>query len=63
MLLKFQAYDDDGDGFLSTTELRIMLTEGNSQEYDDDEMEEIINKVDTDHDGDLTFEDFFNIFK
>ena len=62
MLQRFQRYDADGDGFVSTTELRDMLSEDNDEEYDDDEMEEIINKVDADHDGELTFQDFFSIF-
>ena len=62
MRYKFGYYDADGDGLLSPLEFQEMLKD-DGEEYSDDEIEDIIRKLDGDHDGQINFEKIFMLFK
>ena len=49
----FNVFDKDGNGFISPSELKLVL---NNLGYGDDAVEEIIKKVDANNDGQVDYE-------
>jgi calcium-dependent protein kinase len=52
----FDAFDIDGNGMISASELRALL--GNAREYDETLWQEVLNEVDRNGDGVIDFEEF-----
>ena len=59
----FEAMDTDGSGYVTASDLRNLLDEaGFSDEVSDDQLAELISKVDTAGDGRVSFEEFLGVF-
>ena len=59
----FRVFDKDGSGSLSVAELQAVLTRpGGGAALSEDEVQEIIAEFDTNHDGELQFEEFVAFF-
>ena len=58
----FKTLDADGDGFLSASELRNVLT-SMGEPLTDKEVDEMLRSVDIDNDGKLNFEEFYEMTK
>ena len=58
----FKALDQDGDGFLSASELRNVLT-SMGEPLTDKEVDEMFRLVDINNDGKLNFEEFYEMTK
>lgn len=57
MLKPFKVFDQDGDGFISSEELKsVMLTLGET--LTQDEIDEMIREADLDGDGKVCYEEF-----
>jgi len=57
----FQVLDRDGDGFISESDLRdIMTTMG--EKFTDEELSDMIREVDADMDGQVSYEEFVAMF-
>jgi calcium-dependent protein kinase len=52
----FDAFDTDGNGSISATELWALL--GNAREYDETLWQELVNEFDRNGDGVIDFEEF-----
>ena len=54
----FRAFDDDGSGFISATELRHGMSEMSGSAFTDEQAEEMIREADVDGDGRINYEEF-----
>lgn len=53
----FKVFDKDGNGYISATELRHVMT-SLGEKLTDEELEEMIREADTDGDGQVNYEEF-----
>jgi len=58
----FKVFDRDGNGYISCTELRRVLTERGQMPLSNQEVEELIEAVDVDHDNQLNYSEFVQLF-
>ena len=59
----FAALDTDGSGYITADDLRKLIDEaGFGDDVSDDEIKELINRVDTAGDGRVSFEEFLAVF-
>lgn len=58
----FAEFDADGSGKINASELMLALQKG-GKKVTEEEVSDIIRKVDTDEDGEISFEEFEAIFK
>jgi Ca2+-binding EF-hand superfamily protein len=59
----FEAFDTDGSGFITEGDLRKLIDEaGFGDDVTDDEIKELISRVDTAGDGKVSFAEFLAIF-
>merc|ERR1711890_208845 len=56
----FKPFDTDGTGSISVANMRAIADQVGDQ-VTDDELGDIVLKNDMDNDGNLTFEDFYNV--
>ena len=54
----FRAFDDDGSGLISATELRHGMSEMSGSAFTDEQAEEMIREADVDGDGRINYEEF-----
>jgi len=54
----FKIFDEDGDGHISTSELRHVLTNIGGMRMSEQEVAEIVRRFDTDGDGEVDYEEF-----
>ena len=58
----FRVFDKDGNGFISSAELRhVMTTIG--EKLSDEEVDEMIREADTDGNGEINYEEFCQMMK
>ena len=58
----FRAIDANGDGSLSPSELKLVMRSVTwAQHCTEDELDEMIQEVDTDHDGSVSYEEFVGV--
>ena len=57
-----QVFDKDGNGFISSAELRQALTNF-GQKLNQDEIDEMIREVDHDNDGQINYNEFMSMMK
>ena len=62
MAVVFKVYDDDGSGVISKDEIKRVLSLSN-RNISDDVARQIMEQIDADGDGDLTFEEFAYLMK
>lgn len=55
----FAVFDQDGNGFLSRSELRAALKVLKEEELSDQDLDRLMRHADRDGDGQIGFEDFF----
>lgn len=55
---QFKEFDKDGSGALSPDELKIALREVQGVDYNEQEIKEIIKKIDIDGDGEINYSEF-----
>ncbi|XP_053397983.1 calmodulin-like [Mercenaria mercenaria] len=60
--LAFSVFDKDGDGTISTTELSSVL-KNMGQNLPDADLEEMINEVDEDGNGEIDFDEFLTMME
>lgn len=60
LLEAFRTFDKDGNGFLSTAELRRIMT-NLGEKLTDEEVDEMIATADMDLDGQINYEEFVNV--
>ncbi|XP_033736497.1 calmodulin-alpha-like [Pecten maximus] len=53
----FRVYDKNGDGYITHSELKFVL-QGIGERVSDEEVEDIISRVDKDDDGKINFKEF-----
>ncbi len=58
----FQKFDLDNSGYISVKELRQVLDKI-GQSYSEEQIEQLVSMVDTDHDGRLNFNEFVRLMK
>ncbi len=56
----FRLFDEEGNGYISVSDLR-RVAKDLSENMEDLEIQEMIERADSDGDGKVTFEDFYNI--
>lgn len=54
----FKLFDEDGNGFVTITDLKRITKELN-ENMEETELNEMIERADSDGDGKVSFEDFF----
>eukprot|EP00090_Calanus_glacialis_P009105 TRINITY_DN17453_c0_g1_i1.p1 TRINITY_DN17453_c0_g1~~TRINITY_DN17453_c0_g1_i1.p1 ORF type:complete len:193 (-),score=72.28 TRINITY_DN17453_c0_g1_i1:157-735(-) len=58
----FRMFDRDGSGKVSSTELRQVLTKSGQMKLTDEEVDEMVEGVDEDHDGMIDFNELVKMF-
>ena len=56
----FRVFDKDGSGFVSATELKIVMS-NLGVDFSDDELSEMVLEADIDGDGQVCFEEFYQM--
>ena len=56
----FRVFDKDGSGFVSATELKIVMA-NLGVDFSDDELSEMVLEADIDGDGQVCFEEFYQM--
>jgi len=56
----FRVFDKDGNGFVSSTELKFVMSRLDVH-FTDDELNEMILEADIDGDGQVCFDEFYNM--
>lgn len=56
----FKLFDEDGNGFLTIYDLK-RITKELGEEMEDSELNEMIERGDSDGDGKVSFEDFYQV--
>ena len=56
----FRVFDKDGSGYVSSSELKIVMA-NLGVHFTDDELEEMVMEADIDGDGQICFEEFYNM--
>ena len=56
----FKVFDKDGNGYISTAELRHVMA-GLGEKLTDDEVDEMIREADVDGDGQLNYQEFVKV--
>ncbi|GMF54977.1 unnamed protein product [Phytophthora fragariaefolia] len=59
---EFQEFDVDNSGSISPDELRQLLL-ASGEDMDDAELASVIQQADTDHDGEINFDEFINLMR
>ena len=57
----FRRFDKDGSGFLERDEFRRVLTMMGQDRLTDEQFEEVMRDVDTDHDGRINIDEFIRM--
>ena len=57
----FELFDDDKTGYISLQNLKRVARELGETNMDDAELLEMIERADTDHDGQISSEEFYSI--
>ena len=56
----FCIFDKNGDGYISRPELKEALNKL-GEEFSDEEVESMIKEADTDHDGEISYQEFVRV--
>ena len=56
----FRVFDKDGSGYVSSSELKMVMSKL-GVDFSDDELNEMVLEADIDGDGQVCFEEFYNM--
>ena len=56
----FRVFDKDGNGYVSSSEIKFVMS-GLGVHFTDDELQEMVQEADIDGDGQVCFEEFYNM--
>lgn len=59
--IAFDLFDQDGSGFISTSELKSILGKGNNSDLSDDVWTAIVKEIDQNSDGQISFDEFLEV--
>ena len=60
LLQAFRVFDKDGNGYVSSSELKFVMSRLGVN-FTDDELNEMVLEADIDGDGQVCFEEFYNM--
>ena len=59
--IAFDLFDQDGSGYISSEELKAVLGKGRNDGLSDDVWTSIMKEIDQNSDGQISFDEFFNV--